>query len=83
MRKMQNEWMNMLNEVSLIINPLKHPHTLAGRPNQPAIQNLSKSVAGPTARDGRTNTNAELDGTMHENLTDAKIHRLTEVLIKV
>ena len=40
-------------------------------------------MAAPTAPDEQTNNNAETGRKMHENLTDAKIHRLTKVLAKV
>ena len=41
-------------------------------------------MATPTAPDERTNMNVETERrNMHENLTNAKIHRLTEVLEKV
>jgi|GEM_PF-4960462 len=41
-------------------------------------------MAAPTTLDERTNMNVETGSrNMHENLTDAKIHRLTEVLAEV
>ena len=47
------------------------------------IQNLPKSVAPHRTQANELSRTQNQDGKMHENLTDAKIHRLTEVLAEV
>ncbi|VXD19616.1 hypothetical protein MARINOS108_20791 [Marinoscillum sp. 108] len=45
---------------------------------------MPKSMAASNAPNERTNMNVETGRrNMHENLTNAKIHRLTEVLARV
>ncbi|MFY0601958.1 MAG: hypothetical protein JXR03_19950 [Cyclobacteriaceae bacterium] len=50
---------------------------------QPKNQNLSKSMAAPPHRTNELTETENQNGEKHENLTDAKIHRLTEVLANV
>ena len=50
---------------------------------QPKNQNLSKSMAAPPHRTNELTRTPKLDGKMHENLTNAKIHRLIELFAKV